>query len=300
MEATNPDRVIFPRPGYTKADLVHYYDTVAEAMLPMLLDRPLTLHRFPKGVDAKGFMQKNVGKHFPDSIERFEVPKQEGGTTVYPVVTEADHIPWLANQGTITFHIWTSRIPHHQPDWMVLDLDPSTGGADVHEVVLLVRDVLDEFGLTSHPVVTGSKGFHIWIRLADDHDHHQVALANRALAGLVVLRRPDIATTEFLKRDRRGRVFVDWLRANRGATVVAPFSLRATKSASVAVPVDWDEVPDVAPDHWTLADVDEILTRPNLTARAEPQRLPVDAIVTAAREAGVDLDTPFDRFGRKR
>ncbi|MDH3302619.1 MAG: non-homologous end-joining DNA ligase [Acidimicrobiia bacterium] len=272
MEASNPDKVIFPKPGFTKADLVTYYDAVAEHMLPMLLERPLTLHRFPNGVGAKGFMQKNVARHFPESIGRFEVAKQEGGTTVYPVVTEAEHIPWLANQGTITFHIWTSRIPDRPPDWMVLDLDPSTGrgGADVHEVALLVRDVLAEFDLSSHPVVTGSKGFHLWMRLTADHDHHQVAVANRALAGLVAVRHPQIATTEFLKKDRRDRVFVDWLRANRGATVVAPFSLRATATASVAVPVDWDDVPDVEPDRWTLRDVDDIVVRRNLPDRAEP------------------------------
>ncbi len=302
MEASNPDKIIFPKPGYTKADLVGYYDKVAEHMLPMLLERPLTLHRFPNGVGAKGFMQKNVAKHFPDSIGRFEVPKQEGGTTVYPVVTEAEHIPWLANQGTITFHIWTSRIGDESPDWMVLDLDPSTAkdAADVHQVVLLVRDVLAEFDLHAVPVVTGSKGFHLWIRLAGDRDQRQVAIANRALAGLVAARHPTTATTEFLKKDRKGRVFVDWLRANRGATVVAPFSLRATTTASVAVPVDWDEVADVTPDQWTLADVDTVLARPNLDIRAEPRPLPVDDIVATARREGVDLDTPFDRFGRKR
>lgn len=305
MEASNPDKVMFPDPGHTKADVVGYYNAVAERMVPMLVDRPLTLHRFPNGIGSKGFMQKNVAKHFPESIGRFEVPKQEGGTTVYPVVTQAEHIPWLANQGTITFHIWTSRIPDRPPDWMVLDLDPSagSGAADVHEVAVLVGEVLREFDLSSHPVVTGSKGFHLWIRLEDDDDPvsaGDVALANRALAGLVALRRPDIATTEFLKKDRKGRVFVDWLRANRGATVVAPFSLRATATASVAVPVEWNEVPDVAPDRWTLSDVDDIGTRPNLPDRAEPQRLPVDDIVAAARKAGVDLDTPFDRFGRKR
>lgn len=302
MEASNPDKIMFPKAGYTKADLVGYYSTVAEHMLPMLLERPLTLHRFPGSVGAKGFMQKNVAKHFPSSIGRFEVPKQEGGTTVYPVVTEAEHIPWLANQGTITFHIWTSTIPDRNPDWMVLDLDPSPGrgAADVHEVALRVREVLTEFGLTAHPVVTGSKGFHLWMRLTGDDDHHRVAVANRALAGLIAVRHPTIATTEFLKKDRGGRVFVDWLRANRGATVVAPFSLRATAKASVAVPVDWDEVADIAPDHWSLADIEDVLTRPNLPDRAEPQSLPVDGIVTAAREAGVDLETPFDRFGRKR
>ena len=334
MEASNPDKVMFPggddgpggdgRPQLTKADLVGYYNRVAAKMLPMLLGRPLTLHRFPNGVGSKGFMQKNVAKHFPESIRRFEVPKQEGGTTVYPVVTEAEHIPWLANQGTITFHIWTSRIDGKEtdarPDWLVLDLDPADGpgdgtaasadgaSADVHTVAAATRSVLDEFGLESYPVATGSKGFHLWVALdgpatMEKADQHQVATANRALAGLVAVRNPEIATTEFLKKDRAGRVFVDWLRANRGATVVAPLSLRAKPGAPVAAPLDWSEVAETAPNRWTIADVDELLQRPTVVERAGgasgPRSLPVDDIIAAARAEGVDLDTPFDRFGRR-
>lgn len=304
VEVSNPDKVMFPKPGYNKADLVGYYQRVADQMLPMLLGRPLTLHRFPGGVGAKGFMQKNVAKHFPPSIERFEVPRQEGGTTVYPVVTEADHVPWLANQGTITFHIWLSRLPDiAQPDWLVLDLDPSSrDDVDrVRTVALMVKNTLAEFGLSAVPVATGSKGFHLWVPLDGSTDHHHTALANRALAGLVAVRGPDVATTEFLKKDRQGRVFVDWLRANRGATVVAPLSVRPTATASVALPITWEELSDTVPNQWTIADVDGIVARPTLLDRVgEPQALPVDDIVATARAEGIDLDTPFDRFGRKR
>ena len=126
-------------------------------------------------------------------------------------------------------------------------------------------------------------------------------MSNRALAGLVAARAPEAATTEFLKKDRKGRVFVDWLRANRGATVVVPLSVRATADASVALPIGWDELSETAPNQWTIADVDEIVTRPTLLDRAhEPRSLPVADIVATARAEGVDLDTPFDRFGRKR
>jgi len=318
MEASNPDKVIFPgddtHPTLTKADLVGYYNRVADKMLPMMIDRPLTLHRFPNGIGAKGFMQKNVAKHFPESIGRYNVPRQEGGNTVYPVVREAEHVPWLANQGTIAFHIWTTTtgadgaagLPN--PDWMVLDLDPSPGGqvatdvdSAVHLAAAASRAVLDEFGLSSYPVATGSKGFHLWVALDRSQDHHQIAVANRALAGLIAVRHPDIATTEFLKKDRGGRVFVDWLRANRGATVVVPLSLRAKPGAPVATPLDWQEVPDTTPNQWTMADVDQLLARPTLDERVTArQSLPVEEIESAAREAGVDLDTPFDRFGRKR
>lgn len=304
VEVSSPDKIMFPDPGLTKADLVGYYQRVAEAMVPMTAGRPLTLHRFPGGVGSKGFMQKNAAKHFPPSIRRYEVPKQEGGTTVYPVVDEADDIPWLANQGTITFHIWNSRLPEiDRPDWLVLDLDPPARADDpvtaVSQVAVAVRSVLDRFGLVAAPVATGSKGFHLWVALDRSRDADEVALANRALAGLVVAEVPDLATTEFLKKDRGGRVFVDWLRAHRGATVVVPLSVRAKPTASVAVPVTWDEVGRVKPDQWTMADVDQILSRPTPHAVLEPGPLPLDDIVAAAGDAGVDLETPFDRFGRR-
>jgi bifunctional non-homologous end joining protein LigD len=295
---------MFPERGLTKADLVGYYERVAEAMLPMMEGRPLTLHRFPRGVGAKGFMQKNVADHFPESIRRYEVPKQEGGTTVYPIVTEADDIPWLANQGTITFHIWNSRLPDiEQPDWLILDLDPPDDGggavAMVRDVAKATGHILDRFGLASVPVVTGSKGFHLWVALDRTDPSDRVALANRALAGLVVDAEPSLATTEFLKKNRNGRVFVDWLRARRGATVVVPLSVRAKPTAPVAVPVSWDEVDDVTPDQWTITDVDHVVNRSMPVDVVSPQRLPVEEIVAAARDAGVDLDTPFDRFGRR-
>ncbi len=294
---------MFPERGLTKADLVGYYRRVAEAMLPMMEERPLTLHRFPRGVGAKGFMQKNVADHFPESIRRYEVPKQEGGTTVYPIVTEPDDIPWLANQGTITFHVWSSRLPDIEyPDWLILDLDPPD---DNGEAVAMVRDVaqatgriLDRFGLASVPVVTGSKGFHLWVALDRTEPYDRVALANRALAGLVALAEGTLATTEFLKKDRKGRVFVDWLRARRGATVVVPLSVRAKSRASLAVPVTWEEVESIKPDQWTISDVDEVIERPMPFSVLTPQALPVADIVAAARDAGVDLETPFDRFGR--
>lgn len=310
VEVSSPDKVLFPASKATKADLVGYYATVAEAMMPSLLGRPLTLHRFPRGIGAKGFMQKNAADHYPASIDRVEIPKAEGGVTDYPMVTQADDIPWLANQNAITFHIWTARQPTlDHPDWLILDFDPPENAADrvelVRSVALGAQSVLDRFQLVSYPVATGSKGFHLWIPLDGSVDHDTASAANRALAGLVVAEQPDTATTEFLKKDRGGRVFVDWLRSRRGATVVAPLSVRANVTASVAAPITWDELPSVAPDQWSMTrpgDVDDLLSRPvPQVARGGDggQRLPVDAIVEAARSAGVDLDTPFDRFGRR-
>lgn len=299
VDVSNPDRVIFPETGHTKADIVAHYEAVGDRMLAFLSGRPLTLQRFPKGVQGKGFMQKNASAHFPDSIKRFAVPKRDGESTLYPVVSKVDDLAYLANQGTITFHMWTSSAarPDH-PDWLILDLDPEADDIDgVRFATQAVRDVLREFGLAGFVLATGSKGFHIWVPLDGTVPFGAVSLATRALAGLAAQRHSDRLTTEFLKRERDGRVFVDWLRNTGIATVVVPFSLRPRPHASVAVPVRWDELPTCTPDQWTIGALDDRLS---VDVDLPAVALPADDIVAAARAAGVDVDTPHDRFGRKR
>ena len=299
VEVSSPGKLLYPADGITKAHVVDHYHQVGDRMLALMAGRPLTLQRFPKGIGAKGFMQKNAADFFPESIERFPVPKRDGGLTRYPVITRADDLAYLANQNTVTFHMWTSSIerPMH-PDWLVIDLDPEAGDVDgVREAAVIVRAVLDRFGLASTPVATGSKGFHLWVELDGTESFERVALSARALAGLAVAEEPDRLTTEFLKRERRGRVFVDWLRATPTATVVVPFSLRPRPGAPVAVPLTWDEFSDATPDRWRLGAIDDRL---EVAIGQGPQPLPVDAIGSEARGLGVDLDTPHDRFGRQR
>jgi len=298
LKISSPDKLLFPSDGVTKLDVVRHYEAVGDKMMELAYGRPLTLQRFPRGIEAKGFMQKNTPGHYPDSIRRLVVPKRGGGETVYPVVTDADDIAYLANQNTITFHMWTSSADRPgQPDWMVIDLDPEDGDIDgVRAATLLIREVLGEFAVDSFPVATGSKGFHVWIPLAGGHDFGAVSETSRAIAGLAVLRAPHGLTTEFLKRERKGRVFVDWLRNGPTATVVVPFSLRPRARASVAVPLTWDEVPHATPSGCTIGDLG---SRLSLDLAVKPQTLPTVDVVAAARAAGVDLDTPHDRFGRR-
>ncbi len=280
--------------------MVAYYEKVGGLMGEFVVGRPLTLQRFPKGLAEKGFMQKNVAKHYPPSIERYEVPKNEGGTTTYPVVREVEDIAYLANQGTITFHIWLSTVQQpFAPDYLVLDLDPPEDSVDiVRSVAVETRAVLDSFGIDSIPVATGSKGFHIWVPLADKPDYERVATASQALAGIIALKAPDRATLEFLKKERKGKVFVDWLRNNPGSTVAAPFSLRPRPRASLAMPLTWDELGETDPDGWTIDNIDDRLE--NLPEWPQPVSLPIDKIIEMAEAAGVDLEARFDRFGRDR
>lgn len=300
MEVSSPDKVLFPDDGITKAEVVDHYRRAAPSMLEFARGRPLTLQRFPRGIGESGFMQKNVADHFPPSIGRHRVAKRDGGETVYPVVTEPDDIAWLANQNTLTFHMWLSSAdrPEH-PEWLVIDLDPPEGRAasQVRSATRAVHEVLDELGLDSFVVATGSKGYHVWVPVRPGVTTTDSALATRAIAGLVAARHPDTTTTEFLKRERRGRVFVDWLRNTPTATTVVPYSLRPRPGAPVAMPLRWDELDDSEPDGWRLGAVDDRMDRrPHVAA----QELSVEAIVAVARHAGVDLDTPHDRFGRRR
>ena len=298
LTVSHAERVIYDAAGVTKGDVVAHYERVAPRMLEFMAGRPLTLQRFPRGIGAPGFMQKNVAGHFPDSIGRYRVPKQDGGTTTYPVVTAAEDVAYLANQGTLTFHMWLSRTDApERPDWLVLDLDPVGGDvAGARHATSRVRELLAEFEADAFAVATGSKGFHVWVPIGGTLPYEEAATVARALAELAAIRDPERLTVEFLKKDRRDRVFVDWLRNTPGATVVVPFSLRPTANASVAVPITWDELAAADPDGWQIGGIDDRLA---LATDLKAQRVPVKEIVAAAREAGADLETTVDRFGRR-
>jgi bifunctional non-homologous end joining protein LigD len=268
-------------------------------MVPWLQGRPLTLERYPNGVDEKGFMQKNASSHFPSSIERIEVPKNEG-TINHPLVGDSAGLTYLANQGTVTFHIWTSRLPHlDHPDHLVLDLDPSDDGLDrTREAVVACRRVLAEFGMSALLVASGSKGFHLWTPLVPTVHHAEVGRALWCLAALIAQSHPQLATVEFLKRNRGDRVFIDWLRNRPGASIVAPYSLRPLPSAPVATPLRWEELYDAEPGGVTITSIRERLADP--PQLPPPVELDVEGIVAVAQRHGIDPDQTVDRFGRKR
>ena len=163
---THPDKVLFPDDGITKGELAAYYDAIAPFMLPHLRRRPITMERFPAGIGAKGFLQKDVVKGFPAWLKRVEAPKK-GGTVHYAIAGDRRSLAWLANQNTIAIHVWPSRAPRlDRPDICVFDLDPSRDDADaLRTAVLGLRDLLGELGHPSWVKTSGSKGFHVVVRL---------------------------------------------------------------------------------------------------------------------------------------
>ncbi|HKX74612.1 MAG TPA: non-homologous end-joining DNA ligase, partial [Acidimicrobiia bacterium] len=250
---THPEKLLFPADGITKGQVADYYAAAAGQILPHLIDRPLTLQRFPQGIDREGFMQKNAGKGFPPFIERVKLPKQ-GGTVEYPAIADEEGLLYLVNQNTITFHIpcfRASDLAH--PDRMVFDLDPSQDDfPGARFGARAVADLLTELGVDSQVMTSGSKGYHVVVPLRPTIDFDQLGRFALAVALLLSLRHPKRLTIEFLKKERKGRVFIDWLRNGFGATGVSPFSLRPQPGAPIAMPIAWGELARTDPDRHRL------------------------------------------------
>lgn len=241
---SHPDKVLFPSDGITKGELAAYYEMIAPMMLPHLQRRPITMERYHRGIGAEGFFQKDVVKGFPEWLERVEVPKKEG-TVHHPIVNDTRSLLWLANQNSITIHVWPSRAPKlYYPDICVFDLDPSNDEEPekLRLAALGLRDLLDELGLASWVKTTGSKGFHLAVPLDGKSDFGVVARFAHAVGRLFVRLHPDILTLEFKKIDRAGKILVDTGRNEYSATFAAAYTVRAKTGAPVSAPCTWDEV----------------------------------------------------------
>jgi bifunctional non-homologous end joining protein LigD len=240
---THPEKVLFPDDGITKGELAAYYEAIAPAMVPHIRQRPVTMERFPAGIDKEGFLQKDVSKGYPAWLQRVEVPKK-GGTVHHPIVTDTRSLLWLANQNSITPHVWTSRAPDlYQPDICVFDLDPSEDGPDILRAAALgLRDLLAELGLPSWVKTSGSKGFHIVVPLDGKAGFDDVGAFSHAVGRVLVARDPGHLTQEFSKADRGGRILVDTARNRYGATFAAAYAVRARAGAPVSAPCTWEEI----------------------------------------------------------
>ncbi len=253
---THPEKIMFPDEGITKGELASYYETIAPVMLPHLRQRPITMERFHRGIAAPGFFQKDVSKGFPEWLKRVEVPKH-GGTVHHPIVTDTEGLLWLANQNSITIHVWPSRAPNlYQPDVCVFDLDPMKADDldTLRAAALSLRDLLTELGLPSWIKTTGSKGFHIAGPLDGKSDFGTVARFAHVVGQVLVKRDPDNLTQEFSKVDRGERILVDTGRNGYSATFAAAYTVRARPGAPVSAPCSWKEVEsgEVGPKSLTL------------------------------------------------
>lgn len=272
LEITHPHKVYFPQDGLTKANLISYYRRIAEVMLPHVRQRPLSLQRFPEGIGAKGFYQKEAPDYFPDWIERVQIPVEaEDETQPQVVCNYAATLVYLVNQGCITPHAWLSQADNlNQPDRLIFDLDPPGDDFDlVREAASILRDVLEEVGLTPFVMTTGSRGLHVVAPLDGRTDFDTVRAFARYLAEQLAAQQPEKFTTEVCKEKRNGRLFLDYLRNAYAQTAVAPYAVRPLPGAPVATPLDWDELnrPDLHSQSYT---VNNIFQR--LGQKADPWR----------------------------
>lgn len=272
---THPEKLLFPADGITKGELARYYEAVAPAMLPHLRGRPVTMERFPAGIERKGFIQKDVSKLAPEWLEQVVVPKK-GGQSSHALVSDERALSWMINLNTITPHIWVSRAPElDAPDLCVFDLDPSQeDDAALRAAALLVRDTLAELGLESAIKTSGSKGFHIAVALDRTTDFETLWPFSHAVGSLLVKRYPEVFTQEFIKADRAGRILIDTGRNGFGATFAAPYAVRPRNGAPVSAPCTWQEIEQgqVGPRTFTLRNLPERLAQlgdvwSNLAAR---------------------------------
>jgi bifunctional non-homologous end joining protein LigD len=262
IEIGNPDKVLFPNAGITKRDLAEYYRDVAPTLLPHAEGRPISMQRFPDGLDGDSFYQKDVPDYFPDWIHTERIEK-EGGSLRQVVIDDAATLVYLADQACITPHAWLSRVDRiRRPDRMVFDFDPP--GNDWQETFDAVRwaarttaDLLRDVGLVPFLQTSGSKGLHIHVPLDREADFDAVRELARDLSGLLARRHPGRLTTEQRKAKRGDRVFLDVARNGYAQTTVLPYAVRARPGAPVATPLDWDELGrgDLDPRTYTVENV---------------------------------------------
>lgn len=256
VQVSSPDKVLFPDDGITKADLAGYYVRVAEAMLPHVKGRPVTMQRFPDGIGGEAFFQKDAPDYFPGWIRTAKV-KKESGTLDMVIAEEAATLVYLASQACITPHVWLSRIDRPQrPDRLIFDFDPP--GDDfgaVRDGARRMRDLLEELGLVPFVMTTGSRGVHVTVPLDRSAGFDTVRAFARACADLLVRRRPKHLTVEHRKAKRGGRVYIDTARNAYAQTGVAPYAVRALPGAPVATPLEWSELGRAGPRSTTIANL---------------------------------------------
>jgi bifunctional non-homologous end joining protein LigD len=249
VKLTHPERVMFEEQGVTKADLAAHYERVAARLMPHIENRLISLVRCPAGRSGQCFFQRHESRGFPDELKRKEIEESSGGKDNYLYVTALSGVVAAVQMGTLEFHIWGSRIDRlDHPDRLVFDLDPDEGLGfeDVKQAAFDLRDRLAKIGLQTVPLLTGGKGVHVIAPLERRREWEDVKAFARGFAELVAGDNPQRYLAQASKAKRKGRIFIDWLRNERGATAIAPYSTRARKGGPVATPVSWAELADIA------------------------------------------------------
>lgn len=271
VRLTHPGKLLWPdghrasRGGITKLEFARYLVEIAPVLLPHLEGRPLSLTRYPDGIDGKAFYQKRTPENAPAWLQRFPVEDEEGGVIPYLIARAPSDLAWLAQMAALEIHPWHSRAdrPDH-PDRLVFDLDPDppSGLEESRRVALVVRRGLEELGLRGYPKYSGATGIHIYLALTPGRYTYRVASGFvEALGRLVARLAPDRVTQERLVRRRAGRVYIDHLQNLKGKTIVAPYLPRPLPGAPVSMPVTWEELAEPGHRPLHLREIPERIAR---------------------------------------
>ena len=265
VKTTNVGKVYWPAEGYTKGDLIEWYERAAEVLLPHLAQRPVHMNRFPDGIEGKSFYQKDAKEDLPEWVTTVDIESDSKGETVTQMVcNDRDTLIWLANQGSIDLHPWLSRTGTlDEPDYAVLDLDAKESPfEDVIKTARVAGRLLHGIGLEACLKTSGKTGMHIFVPLAAGYSYDHARMFCEALARAVCRELPDIATVERIPSQRGGRLYVDFLQNRRSQTIVPPYSVRPVPGAHVSTPVHWDELDaGLRPSLFTIRTVGERIER---------------------------------------
>ena len=250
LSLSNLDKVLYPKAGFTKGHVIDYYTRIAPAVLPHLRGRALTLKRYPNGVDAQYFYEKNCPGHAPDWVQRATIPIRSDGRSIdFCLAEDLPTLVWLANLADLELHTSLAKAQDPKaPTILAFDLDPGEPATAIEcaQVALRLREVFSHLGLEGFPKTSGSKGMQVYVPLNTPHTYRQTKGFALAIAQLLERRHPELVVSEMSKQKRRGRVFVDWSQNDEHKTTVAAYSLRAKDRPTVSTPLEWEEVEEAA------------------------------------------------------
>ena len=267
IKITNPNKILFPQSKITKKELINYYTKIAPFMLRLIKNHPITMHRFPNGINKKGFYQKDISDFFPIFIERIQIKQiHTKKITTYPLCNNLPSIEYLANQAVITFHMWQSSIKNiKKPNRMIFDFDPSKEN-DFKRIKFFakkLKTLLENIGLIPLLMTSGSKGLHIVVPLKPEKTFKEIKSFATKIAKQLVEKYPEDLTLELRKEKRGTKIFIDTLRNQWAQLSVCPYSVRAIKEAPIATPIDWKELnkANMNPQYFNIKNIFKRLSK---------------------------------------
>jgi bifunctional non-homologous end joining protein LigD len=286
LSVSNLDKVLWPRDGYTKGDLIAYYEMVAALMVPHIAQRPLTLERYPNGIDASSFFEKQMPKGTPEWMGRVTIPNSSGrrATITYVVCNDAPSLVYLGNLASIILHAWTSRVDSlDEPDFVIFDLDPGEECTlnTLATVAIAIRDMLATIGLKPLVKTSGGYGLHLELPLARGYTYDTAKLFAELIAQRIGEQLGDLVSLQRTVAKRKASaVYLDYVQVGRGKTMVAPYSVRARDGAPVSMPLDWSEVEAFVRKRGKRSPLDEFAV---FNIKTAPKRLERDGDLWAGK-----------------